>query len=413
MSWDKSQPTLSITLPDHRKERSIGDVKTKHSFLSPSLKSISFPLKTSKNFSSGKKRNIILKKYKDKLTKFQTQSFESSRPHIKATKDLLNRKSNEFKENKKSLSSTIQLVSKNVQPENIDVSKVYPCSNKVKDKQKSLSSHKRNSSIIKSLNELKKTLKSGNWNEKPKRNHKGKSNSLHSLKEANPVCDSNKTKDTWAESPTQKFPLEVEQVLTLFDSKLSQLEKVELRDYKENNANFKIYFLGDIPRRKSSPPDEKFDNEEGYYRAREGSNVYFRYEVKSLLGKGSFGKVYLTFDHKEKRNLALKVLRSFPKDDTQIDLEPEILMHLKRKWSKTGKTLKNMHIIDIWEYFEYRLHKWITMPIYQQNLYEKLNEQKMDGFDLNAISKINLSEIEHILAFLNEFYAHFYTKIVA
>ena len=178
-------------------------------------------------------------------------------------------------------------------------------------------------------------------------------------------------------------------MLTLFDDKLSQLEKVELRDYKENNVKFKIYFLGEIPRRRMSPPDEKFDNEEGYYRAREGSNIYFRYEVKSLLGKGSFGKVYLAFDHKEKRNLALKILRSFPKDDTQIDLEPEILMYLKRKSQAKGMSLRHSHIIDIGDYFEYRLHKCITMPIYQQNLYETLNEQKMDEFDTNAPNPIH------------------------
>jgi dual specificity tyrosine-phosphorylation-regulated kinase 2/3/4 len=389
MSWEKSQPTLSISMHDYNKERSIEENgKSKHSFLSPSLKSISFPLKTSKNFSSGKKRNAILKKYKDKLTKFQTQSFESTRPQRKIQKAIYNHKSNDLKieQNKKSLNSTVQLVSTKFQRENIEVVKAYPLSNRSKDKYKSLSSNKRNNSIMKSLNELKKSLKSGSLNEKPKRNHKGKSNSLHLLQTDNPVCDSNKTKDTCTESPTQKFPLEVEQMITLFADRLSQLEKVELRDYKENNETFKIYFLGDIPRRKSSPPDEKFDNEEGYYRAKEGSNIYFRYEIKSLLGKGSFGKVYLAFDHKEKKKIALKILRSFPKDDTQIDLEPEILMYLKKKCEKKQKTLRNMHIIDIGEYFEYRLHKCITMPIYQQNLYEKLNEQKIDGFDLNAIT---------------------------
>ena len=257
-----------------------------------------------------------------------------------------------------------------------------------------MSKHRRDNSIKKSLHEIKKTLKSNNWDGKSKRNMECKTNSLNSFKFENPMCDSNKTKATCADSPAQTFPVEVEMVLSVYDNQLSKFEKIELSDYKQKNPHFKIYFLGDISTRKKNPDNEKFDNEEGYYRARKGSNIYFRYEVKSLLGKGSFGKVYLAHDHKEKIDVALKVLRVFPQDDTQIDLEPEILMNLKSQCLKASENLCDKNIIEIYEYFEFRLHKCMTMGIFKKNLYEKLNEHKMQGLELITIKEITLQMLE-------------------
>jgi hypothetical protein len=116
-----------------------------------------------------------------------------------------------------------------------------------------MSKHRRDNSIKKSLHEIKKTLKSNNWDGKSKRNMECKANSLNSFKFENPMCDSNKTKATCADSPAQTFPVEVEMVLSVYDNQLSKFEKIELSDYKQKNPHFKIYFLGDISTRKKNP----------------------------------------------------------------------------------------------------------------------------------------------------------------
>lgn len=119
------------------------------------------------------------------------------------------------------------------------------------------------------------------------------------------------------------------------------------------------------------------------------------------MGKGSFGKVYKVYDHKEKIEIALKILRSFPKDKSQIDLEPEILMYIKKKCLKQNTTLSKFHIIDVQEYFEFRLHKCITIPIYEMNLYEKIKELNFEGFTVDIIRRMTIQLLK-CLKFLKE-----------
>lgn len=192
----------------------------------------------------------------------------------------------------------------------------------------------------------------------------------------------------------------------MYDSQLSKLEKIELKDYKNSSKSFsthkfQVYYLGEIPSRDHTPEDEKFDDENGDYIAKKGSNIYFRYEVQDYIGKGSFGKVYIVYDHKEKKEMALKILRSFPKEAYQIDLEPEILMYLKKNASKQGVRLTKYHVIDVMEYFEFRLHKCFTMPIYELNLYEKIRELNHQGFTIDIIRRIAIQMLRS-LKFLKE-----------
>ena len=48
-----------------------------------------------------------------------------------------------------------------------------------------------------------------------------------------------------------------------------------------------------------------------------GDSIGYRYEVKGVLGKGSFGQVFKAFDHKKKETVALKIIKNQPKFTTQ------------------------------------------------------------------------------------------------
>ena len=51
----------------------------------------------------------------------------------------------------------------------------------------------------------------------------------------------------------------------------------------------------------------------------------YRFEVLEKLGKGSFGQVLKCFDHKQKEEVALKIIRNKPKFHSQALLELKIL----------------------------------------------------------------------------------------
>lgn len=266
-----------------------------------------------------KKKNTLLRKYKEKVEKSQKDTLKK-KSQVKSNRILPKYHPPEIQTeySKKSLECNSKPIFGSFQGEKLTGVKVQhtPSEGTKMTKHKSISQKRLNDSIFKSLNEIKKSLRK-------------KSHEKHSFNLEKPLCDSNKTKATFTESPNHSFPLEVELVLTVYDDKLSKLEKVELKDYKEKDPKFLIYYLGGIPARTTNPPDEEFDDERGDYIAEKGSNIYFRYEILDHIGKGSFGKVYKAYDHKEKKETALKILRSFPKDKSQIDLEPEILMYMK------------------------------------------------------------------------------------
>lgn len=49
----------------------------------------------------------------------------------------------------------------------------------------------------------------------------------------------------------------------------------------------------------------------------ERDHFCYRYEVKNLLGRGSFGQVWKCYDHKSKQNVALKIIKNKHKYNTQ------------------------------------------------------------------------------------------------
>ena len=53
-----------------------------------------------------------------------------------------------------------------------------------------------------------------------------------------------------------------------------------------------------------------YDYEGGIYIIKIGDHIKYRYEIKKKLGNGSFGVVVGCFDHKEKEEVAIKILKN-------------------------------------------------------------------------------------------------------
>lgn len=75
----------------------------------------------------------------------------------------------------------------------------------------------------------------------------------------------------------------------------------------------------------------EFDNTNGDYSIIIGDHINYRFEIKSLLGHGSFGQVLKAFDHKTGNQVAIKVIKNVEKFSQQALIEVNILRHLNEK----------------------------------------------------------------------------------
>ena len=94
-------------------------------------------------------------------------------------------------------------------------------------------------------------------------------------------------------------------------------------DGKSSQTNDKNVVREDSANQQSSCSNEKdgkekkeylhnygFDDEKGDYNIVIGDHIAYRYEIFDFLGKGSFGTAIGCIDHKEKRQIAIKVVKN-------------------------------------------------------------------------------------------------------
>lgn len=74
-----------------------------------------------------------------------------------------------------------------------------------------------------------------------------------------------------------------------------------------------------------------FDDDRGDYKPYVHDHLAYRYEIISILGKGSFGQVLKCFDYKHQCLRAIKIIRNKSRFHHQAKMELKILHHLVRK----------------------------------------------------------------------------------
>ena len=109
---------------------------------------------------------------------------------------------------------------------------------------------------------------------------------------------------------------------------MTDYEKKEILDYPE------IYFIGAPTAQKvqgSSQLEHNYgyDDEKGDYKIINNDHIGYRYEIKTFLGKGSFGTALKCFDHKTGVDIAVKVVKNKKKYYYQAGVELKILQFLK------------------------------------------------------------------------------------
>lgn len=72
-----------------------------------------------------------------------------------------------------------------------------------------------------------------------------------------------------------------------------------------------------------------YDDDRGDYNIVLHDHMAYRYEVLSMLGKGSFGQVVKCYDFKNHEYVALKIIRNKKRFHHQALIEVKILEHLR------------------------------------------------------------------------------------
>lgn len=181
--------------------------------------------------------------------------------------------------------------------------------------------------------------------------------------------------------------------LPLTPAELLVFRREELVSYEQSEvlAYERVYFLGN---RAGKRPTADFDTEKGDYQVRVGEHLAYRYEVLSLLGKGSFGVVVKCLDHKRHEEVAVKIIKSKKIFHQQGAVEVKVL-HTLRDHNKDG----SVPIVSVKASFVFRKHLCIAFEMLSRSLYEFMKINRFRGLPLSLTRKFAL-QILHALSFI-------------
>ena len=191
-----------------------------------------------------------------------------------------------------------------------------------------------------------------------------------------------------ATAPTQVLPMQIQEPITPdvakqnYSNLLNQFEMKEIDEYKE------IYFLGSkaVKVHPTTSPIYNFgyDDKNNHYRTKIGDHIAYRYEIRSVLGKGAFGQVLRCYDHKTKDYVALKMIVNTPTMQEQGKVEVSVLKIL----STSDSTDKSI-LMKGFDYFTFRNHICITTEILGDDLYEVSRKMHFRPFSLAQVKSIS------------------------
>ena len=123
--------------------------------------------------------------------------------------------------------------------------------------------------------------------------------------------------------------------------------------------------------------------------------AYFRYEIDSLIGKGSFGQVVKAYDEVEQSQVAIKIIKNKKPFLQQAQIEYKLLEMMNRADAED-----KYHVVKLKNHFMWRNHLCLVFELLSYNLYDLLRNTNFRGVSLNLTRKF-AQQIATALLFLS------------
>jgi len=181
-----------------------------------------------------------------------------------------------------------------------------------------------------------------------------------------------------AERPPALKPREA---LSVHAPRLTEYEKNEIYGFQE------IHFVGEHASKVQAPVEDAqynhgYDDERGDYVLRMRDHLAYRYELLSVLGKGSFGQVVKAYDHVEGRFVAIKIIRNKKRFHTQALVEVRILQRLRDLDPDDVSSS-----VEMLGHFYFRGHLCLVFELLSMSLYDFIKANKFNGVSLGLIRR--------------------------
>lgn len=184
-----------------------------------------------------------------------------------------------------------------------------------------------------------------------------------------------------------EFPLTAAKTIIHYGKYLSEFEESEILNYMVvYYINTNIELTNAQTKGKKKQRKAKKDLRE--IKVVKGEHLAYRYEIIESLGKGAFGEVLKCYDHKEKEETAIKILKNSVENYEQGMNEVNILKYIK---DNDPEDVRN--IIKVKDSFIFRNQICIGFEIMDMNLYDVIKGRNFRGMKVKYIRRIAL----HIL----------------
>lgn len=141
--------------------------------------------------------------------------------------------------------------------------------------------------------------------------------------------------------------------------------------------------------------NDGYDDENHDYIIKPGEKFDNRYEIDSLIGKGSFGQVVKAYDEAEKCHVAIKIIKNKKPFLNQAQIEYKLLEMMNRADSED-----KYHVVKLKQHFMWRNHLCLVFELLSYNLYDLLRNTNFRGVSLNLTRKF-AQQIATALLFLS------------
>ncbi len=150
-----------------------------------------------------------------------------------------------------------------------------------------------------------------------------------------------------------------------------------------NTANL---MQGTVIKKEKRLYNDGYDDEYFDYIVRSGEKFLDRYEIDSLIGKGSFGQVVKAFDLVEQEYVAIKIIKNKRPFLQQAQIEVRLLEMMNQQVDSSNSELCN-YVVKMKGHFMHRNHLCIIFELLSYNLYDLLRNTNFRGVSLNLTRK--------------------------